>query len=107
MSGDQGSDRMAAQVERAAKRLAQLQARRSLQEMRWATREKERARRAAVRRQMQIGSAVVEAGYGDAPLSEIVRMLGRAIASNKEAAGNPLGWAPSPILVACDRAAEA
>ena len=75
MSGDQGSDRMASQVERAAKRLAQLQARRSLQEMRLATREKERARRAVVRRQMQIGSAVVEAGFGDWEPATIIACL--------------------------------
>lgn len=84
MSGLESSDRMATQVERATKRLAQLRARQSLREMRLATREKERARRAAVRRQMELGGVALNAGYGDLDPAAFAGLLKNLRATGRE-----------------------
>jgi hypothetical protein len=68
-------DSTAAKVQRAAARLAQLQARQALQELREQNREKALARLREERVRQELGGAVVRAGLGDWAGDEIAGLL--------------------------------
>ena len=76
---DEGTDRLADQVTKAAERLGQLRARQLLRQMRIDTRAREQARREAHRRRLEIGAAVLEAGF-DLPAAHIVARLRHSLA---------------------------
>jgi hypothetical protein len=72
------TDRLAAQLERTTKRLAQVKARRLLQDMRRASASREKARRADFRRRLHLGQLVIDAGAGDWSDADIRTSLGQA-----------------------------
>lgn len=83
------SDRFAAHLERTTKRLAQIKARRLLQDMRRASAAREKARRADFRRRLHLGQLVIDAGAGDWSDADIRTSLGQA-ALVSEAEGGAL-----------------
>lgn len=72
------TDRIAAQLERTTKRLAQIKARRLLQDMRRASATREKARRADFRRRLHLGQVVIDAGAGNWSDADIRTSLGQA-----------------------------
>lgn len=83
------ADRIAAQIERTSKRLAQAQARQQLNEMRRASRLREQLRRLDIRRRLHLGQLVLDAGAGDWSDADIRTSLGQA-ALVSESEGGPL-----------------
>lgn len=69
------TDRLTDPIVRATQRLAQIHARRLLRDMRAASTSKIRARRLDRKRQVELGGAVIAAGCGDWPASEIVGLV--------------------------------
>ena len=72
------TDRIAAQLERTTKRMAQAKARRLLQDMRRTSAAREKARRADFRRRLHLGQLVIDAGAGDWSDADIRTSLGQA-----------------------------
>lgn len=70
-----GTDAIAAKIERATQRVAQLQARRALREMRLATMARARARKHDARRKYELGESVLLAGLVDWQAAELVGLL--------------------------------
>lgn len=68
-------DKVSKQIERMTTRVAQARSRRMLWEMRQQTAARERARRLDTRRRFALGTAVVQAGFGDWEPAEIVGVL--------------------------------
>ena len=69
------TDAISAQIERATKRVAQLQARRALREMRRATVARARARKLDARRKYQLGESGLLAGLADWQPAELVGLM--------------------------------
>jgi hypothetical protein len=65
-------------VQRASVRLAQLQARQAMQELRQQAKQRERARRQDIARRLALGDAVIQAGLGEWTPDEIAGLLTRA-----------------------------
>lgn len=71
----EGADRNTALIQRTVQRLAQLQARRALADMRKATAARARARRNDARRHQELGAAIDGAGFADWPPADIMGLL--------------------------------
>lgn len=68
-------DKLSAQIERMTNRLAQARTKKMLWETRQQTEARERARRLDTRRRFALGTAVVQAGFGDWEPADVVGVL--------------------------------
>ena len=68
-------DPIAARIERATSRLAQLQARRMLKDMRLASAARVQARKLATRRRFELGEAIDRAGFADWAAADVMGLL--------------------------------
>ena len=81
------TDRISAQLERTTKRMAQIKARRLLQDMRRASAAREKARRTDFRRRLHLGQLVIDAGAGDWSDADIRTSLGQAALVSEQEGG--------------------
>lgn len=71
----EGRDRTTVQIQRTVQRLAQLQARRALAEMRRVAQARARARKRDARRHQELGAAIESAGFSDWPGVDVMGLL--------------------------------
>lgn len=68
-------DPITARIERATSRLAQLQARRMLKDMRLASAARTRTRKLVARRRFELGEAIDRAGFADWAAADVMGLL--------------------------------